>query len=310
MFRIGADGTGYALLREFAGGEYDGRTPYGNLTLDGSTLYGTTAGGGDSDYGTVFTMNADGTGFTLLHEFAGGVDDGSHPRCSLTLDGSTLYGMTRNGGDDDRGTVFRMNADGTGYALLHEFTGPLGANPHGSLTLSGTTMYGMTRYGGDSNYGTVFKINADGTGFMLLHEFTDGADDGRDPHGNLTLIGSALYGMTRLGGDNGYGTLFRMNADGTDFTLLHEFTGTQGVSPYGSLTRYGTTLYGMTMYGGAYEGGIIFSLGLDPQTIPGPFSLLFFGTGVVGIFGFASRRRICARFPDGPVSGTERQGQS
>jgi uncharacterized repeat protein (TIGR03803 family) len=66
----------------------------------------------------------------------------------------------------------------------------------------------MTNYGGDDGAGTIFKINADGTGFTLLHEFADGSDDGSNPMGSLTLVGSTLYGMTPYGGDDGAGTIF------------------------------------------------------------------------------------------------------
>jgi uncharacterized repeat protein (TIGR03803 family) len=54
----------------------------------------------------VFNINTNGTGFSLLHEFAGGGSDGRDPYGDLTLSGSTLYGMTYYGGDSDSGTVF------------------------------------------------------------------------------------------------------------------------------------------------------------------------------------------------------------
>ena len=82
--------------------------PYGSLTLSGSTLYGMTAGGGSNNFGTAFQMNTNGTDFTLLHTFTGGGSDGSFPYGSLTLDGSTLYGMTGFGGVNNLGTVFSI----------------------------------------------------------------------------------------------------------------------------------------------------------------------------------------------------------
>jgi uncharacterized repeat protein (TIGR03803 family) len=119
--------------------------------------------------------------------------------------------MTLLGGDKNSGTVFKMNTDGTGFSLLHEFAGggSDGANPYyGSLTLSGSTLYGMTYAGGDKNSGTVFKMNTDGTGFSLLHEFAGGVHDGRSPYGSLTLDGATLYGMTLYGGSSDLGTVF------------------------------------------------------------------------------------------------------
>ena len=112
---------------------------------------------------------------TILHNFIGN-SDGWTPWGSLTLSGSTLYGMTNRGGSSgDRGTVFRVNTDGTGYAKLRTFTGGAsdGSYPYGSLTLSGSKLYGMTGSGGSVNWGTIFSINTDGTGFGLLHTFAD-----------------------------------------------------------------------------------------------------------------------------------------
>jgi len=56
------------------------------LTLDSGKLYGMTWAGGDSNCGTVFSLDTDGSNFTLLHEFAGGSDDGENPHASLTCE--------------------------------------------------------------------------------------------------------------------------------------------------------------------------------------------------------------------------------
>jgi len=200
IFKINTDGTGYDPLREFvAGNTDDGFYPHGSLTLSGSTLYGMTYSGGDYGGGVIFKINTDGTGYDHLHEFAGWPDDGQAPRGSLTLSGSTLYGMTSSGGDDYYGVIFKMNIDGTGYGLLHEFAGGAddGRYPSGSLTISGSTLYGMTSSGGDygDGYGdgVVFKVNTDGSGYDLLKEFGEGPNDGDSPWGSLTLSGSTLY---------------------------------------------------------------------------------------------------------------------
>ena len=146
-------------MREFAGDPGDGENPYGDLTLDGTTLYGMTLTGGANDEGVIFKINTDGTGYTHLREFAGTPGDGGIPYGDLTLNGTTLYGMTYSGGANNEGVIFKMNTDGTGYTHLREFAGNPGdgENPSGSLTLDGTTLYGMTQYGGASDMGVVFS---------------------------------------------------------------------------------------------------------------------------------------------------------
>ena len=60
-----------------------------------NTLYGATESGGRSNRGTIFKLQTDGTGFTVLKDFSGG--DGERP-CCLTLSGTTLYGAAAIGG--------------------------------------------------------------------------------------------------------------------------------------------------------------------------------------------------------------------
>ena len=215
IFSVNTDGSGYTILHTFAGYPSDGYSGPGSLTLLNGALYGMTYEGGASAYnnGTIFKMNIDGSGFTILHSFFGGVADGGNPFGSLTLSGGAFYGMTTMGGTRNQGTVFKINVDGSGFALLHSFDNTFatdGYNPDGSLILSGSTLYGMTLFGGTGGRGTVFSVNTDGSGFTVMHPFTSSAGDGAGPYGDLTLLNGALYGMTPFGGADGAGTLFRL----------------------------------------------------------------------------------------------------
>ncbi len=277
IFKINTNGTGFVLLHSFTGSAEDGSTPYGSLILKGSTLYGMTYNGGTSNYGTIFKINTNGTGFVLLHSFTGSAEDGSSPYGSLILKGSALYGMTFYGGTTGWGTIFKINTNGTGFALLHTFIGPTsdGGCPFGSLIRKGSTLYGMTQWGGSSNWGTIFKINTNGTGFVVLHSFAGGASDGIHPSGELILKGSALYGMSAggIGGGTDYeGTIFKINTNGTGYALLHTFIGgaSDGRYPFGSLILKGSTLYGMTQNGGTSNSGTIFTI----KTIGTGFELI------------------------------------
>jgi len=272
VFSVKTDGSDFTLLHEFAGGGTDGRTPYGDVLLASGKLYGMTYRGGDSNYGTVFSMNLDGSGFTLLHEFATGTTNGIYPYGNLVMDSGVLYGMT-NGGTGG-GKIFSIDPDGTDFTILHTFTGGAddGTSPYGSLIVDSGTLYGMTRFGGEnSSRGTVFAMDTDGTDFTLLHEFAGGVDDGQEPNASLFIDSGTLYGMTYSGGDLNYGTLFSIETDGTDFTLLHEFA---GGNDDGSYPTYNTplisagTLYGMTTNGGNSNYGTIFSMGLSSGSVP------------------------------------------
>ncbi len=172
----------------------DGSSPNSPLVLAGSALYGTTSAGGSNNDGTVYSINTDGSGYAVLHQFSHMPGDAYNPRSPLILSGSTLYGTTVEAARSN-GTVFKINTNGTGFAILYGFglTAADGYNPYGPLTLSGSTLYGTTKFGGSNSYGTVFRVNTDGTGYQVLYNFA-GAN-GAYPSGSLILSGSALYGI-------------------------------------------------------------------------------------------------------------------
>lgn len=268
------------ILRSFSGGDNDGSKPYGSLVLSGSTLYGMTqAGGGSGCYGsgcgTIFSMNMDGSNYRILHTFARGEGDGYDPLGSLVLSGSTLYGMTSDGGYGG-GIIFSIKIDGTNYRILHTFddTKREGYSPFGSLILSGSTLYGMTSYGDSGS--TIFSIGTDGSNFRVLHWLVGGYGDGAWPQGDLVLSGSTLYGMTMNGGSSGCdgdgcGTIFSIDTEGSNYRILHSFYSDKGdgIIPLGSLTLSDSTFYGMTASGGGGSGcddvmcGTIFSIDTD-----------------------------------------------
>lgn len=137
---------------------------------------------------------------------------GGLPRGSLLeLDG-VLYGTTTDGGSNsNRGIVFRINSDGSGYEILHNFAGGSadGADPFaGDLVAFGDTLYGLTQFGGTNNYGTLFELNTNGGDFAVLHSFRGGSTDGRYPYGGLEIADGVLYGMTANGGPSDLGTVF------------------------------------------------------------------------------------------------------
>ena len=122
-------------------------------------------------------------------------------------------------------------------------------------------LYGDTNDGGTSNYGTVFKLSKSAKE-TVLYIFTGGSDGG-DPYADLIRDASGnLYGTTFLGGESGYGTVFRLDTSGT-LTTLHSFSGgaTDGCSPFGGLLRdKAGNFYGTTYYCGSSNHGTVFKV--------------------------------------------------
>jgi len=274
LFKLDTDGTGFETLHTFFEAAYDccgaltnadGAYPAELIPLE-TTLYGLASFGGHSGNGTVFKVNTDGTGFATLHTFSVTLTNaaGSHTNSDgvnptgLALLGNSLYGTTSGGGSSGRGTLFKLNTDGTGFVTLLNFGG---TTTFSHVIALGGQLYGITEFDGNPRTGTPFSVNADGSAFTVLHNLTTGTsgpmvasdhtvfwgdygsivgintngtgltvlhnfsptllvnDDGTHPNG--VLSGNTLYGATVTGGDSGKGTVFKVNTDGTGFSALH-----------------------------------------------------------------------------------------
>ena len=275
VFKINTDGSGFVTIYSFSaytpGTNSDGASPVGSLVLSGNTLYGTaSAGGSANSFGTIFKVNTDGTGFTNLHTFGStSVQDPSFPLAGMVLSGSTLYGTTSSGGGSGaQGTVFKIDTSGNAFAIVHTFpatvsgTNSDGAAPKARLVLSGNVLYGTASAGGLGGKGTVFSLNTVDSSFTNLYNFTNGVD-GSTPVAELAVSGGTLYGTASAGGTNfpGYGTVFKLNTDGTGFADLYEFAqGVGGSQPAGGLLLSGSTLFGTTQHTSGGAGGTVFKL--------------------------------------------------
>jgi autotransporter-associated beta strand protein/uncharacterized repeat protein (TIGR03803 family) len=269
VFKLNKDGTGFAILRNFSTNGTDGQNPYSGVVegADGD-LYGTTYGGGSNGVGTVFKLNKDGIGYTVLRVFNNADGNGRNPAASLieASDGD-LYGTTHDFGSTNFGTVFKLHKDGTGFTVLRSFTtnGADGHSPYSEvIEASDGDLYGTTFAGGTNNGGTVFKLHKDGTGYTILRIFSSTGNDGHSPYGGLVEgRDGSLYGSTQTGGNNNLGTLFKLNRDGTGYSMLHSMTnsGGDGRNPRGNLLQASDgAFYGTTESGGSNLVGTIFRL--------------------------------------------------
>ncbi|MCX6353520.1 MAG: hypothetical protein NTZ78_01295 [Candidatus Aureabacteria bacterium] len=218
VFSIQSGGSDYRKLHNFCDPaiDHDGEEAWGAILIHEGVLYGMTRIGGAHDGGIIFSMNPDGSGYKKLHDFGDPAiaDDGVNPFGSLISDGAKLYGMTAEGGSgqggaNKKGTIFSVTTDGSGYTILHNFTGSAtdGGSPYGDLTFVDDTLYGMTFDGGAlgaaPGYGVIFSLNLDGSDFTVVHNFAGAPDDGRAPLGSLLLSANTLYGTTMYGGSYG-----------------------------------------------------------------------------------------------------------
>jgi uncharacterized repeat protein (TIGR03803 family) len=82
----------------------------GSLTLAGSTLYGSGNG--------IFSFDLNTDTETILHTFSADGSEGKLPYGPLLLSGSTLYGMTYQGGTNNTGVIFSLTVPEPASASL------------------------------------------------------------------------------------------------------------------------------------------------------------------------------------------------
>jgi uncharacterized repeat protein (TIGR03803 family) len=251
----------------------DGANPQAALVQgNDGYFYGTTSAGGENGYGTVFKMSASGE-LTSLYSFGSVQDtnglpqDGSGPNGLVQGSDGYFYGTTQYGGAYTvpfglgYGTVFRISTNGV-LTSLYSF----GAQDTNGVILDSTYPAGGLVQGSDGYFygttsgtrrssGTVFSISSNGV-LTTLYRFT-GGNDGANPRAALVQGSDGdFYGMTSAGGENGYGTVFKMSASGM-FTVLCSFDAASP-SPYSWVQGNDGCFYGITLV----------SFGLP---IPGPF---------------------------------------
>jgi uncharacterized repeat protein (TIGR03803 family) len=252
----------FTVLHAFTGGAGEGANPYAGLIHDeAGNLYGTTLNGGLWQHGTVFKLDPAGVVTTLYSFERRG--DGNKPYGGLVRDSAgDLFGMTPTGIGDkvSDGIIYRISASGK-EAKPHVFTGPPsdGLRPYGGLIRDQGTFYGTTSVGGSVDQGTVFSLS-NGREIVLYSFNTHSGDgDGANPEGTLVRDEAGnLYGTTLQGGNDSFGTVFRLDSTGNE-TILHAFSIADGSPGPGLMLDQLGNLYGTTN-GGSSGDGTLFEM--------------------------------------------------
>jgi uncharacterized repeat protein (TIGR03803 family) len=246
-------GTGLKAIRIFhslefppgyGGGSADGFYPSGKLLLDGDYLYGTTEQGGalgSGKSGTIFRIDLKNNNpfdnYKVLHNFEAAKKNGvvqpyarapigenyyTNPyanRYSGLIKGSDgyLYGVRRDGGDFNAGTIFRLKPDGNAYEILYSFPANQGTPAFELVEVDKGIFYGTTQAGGDYGQGSIFRFYLPKKQLLTIQSFSDSHWVGGVPSTALVFGHDKkdLYGGTRVPGDrnshdNAKGSVYRV----------------------------------------------------------------------------------------------------
>jgi len=251
-------GGALSVLHSFTN-DADGASPYAGLVqASPNTFYGANFDGGVALNGTLFKITSTGA-FSPVYSFGGG-DDGANPLAALVQgsDGK-LYGTASTGGTNGLGALFSLTTNGV-FTPLWSFHSIEGSQPVGPLVPgSDGNLYGLTCTGGTNDLGTVFSLTTNGVLTPLVSfDYSLGA---YPSNGLVQASDGTFYGTASAGGTNGgWGTVFRVTAEGT-LTPLHSFNYEDGACPVGGLVQATDgNLYGTTSRGGIGGEGTVFQI--------------------------------------------------
>lgn len=206
IFRINNDGSGYKILCNL---NYTNAKDHGNLLKSNGTFFGVV---GNSSNATIFSLDTSGSNYHVIYNISSlgnvgkitlgpdgflygitqyaiykvdtsgnnyqvlkqfsGATDGSNLQSSLVFYNDYLYGVCASGGLNGLGTFFQIGKGGTGFKVLHHFSGADGANPASIMMASDNNFYGTTFYGGQYQRGTLFQYTTFGLVFKTLYHCT------------------------------------------------------------------------------------------------------------------------------------------
>lgn len=214
-----------------------------------------------------------------------------------------LYGMTRLGGANNLGSIFKTDVDGANCTILKDLISTDGTQPLGSLIkATDGKLYGLTSAGGASfSYGTIFQFDPITNIYSKKVNFNSTNGDG--PKGSLVQASNGkMYGMTFYGGVNDVGVIFQYDATTNTLVKKIDLSKANGSSPAGSLViATDGNMYGMTSVGGANNLGVLFQYNPNSNTYTKKidFTGITNGSGPVGSLVQAS---------DGKLYGMTRLG--
>lgn len=195
------------------------------------------------------------------------------PRGRLIYSGGYLFGASQIGGANGFGSIYRFDPNTGNFQINHSFTGGNGGaySSTGIYKATDNKLYGVT-YGGMNSEGTLFRIDQPGNTFETLRQFAL-ATGGKPDCAPIQASDGKLYGVTGSGGTSGFGGIYRVNTDGSGYSLIREFTGTigstrgKGVGCRGLVEGPGGMLYGCAFSGGnATDTGLFFVVSKDGVT--------------------------------------------
>ena len=190
----------------------DGGTPDSIVQGSDGNFYGTAQvsmeGNSEPNGGSVFSLTPTGT-IKVLHTFAAGPNknypNGNLPGLLTEGPDGKLYGEALFGGLGGcngycgSGVLFRVNRDGSGFQVIHEYCSAANCadGVGGGALFAGTdgNLYGTTFSGGANGVGTIFRVTVATGKYEVVFDFSVSLS-GADPSNLVVAKDGTFWGLS------------------------------------------------------------------------------------------------------------------
>ncbi len=247
--------SGLPILTGFGTTTESGSNSGFTLGIDTYLYGGVSHTNGGSSAGGIIRMLPGGTP-SLVYQFTGGTN-GTFP-VAPPIQGTdfNLYGVTKDYGNTGYVYQIVMNTS-TGTGTLG-WVHPLPSGSSAALIVGSDGNYYGTYSNGSfstnpkggiipspNGYGGIFQVTPAGAigWYYNLNPFSTnngGNGDGSNPIGAVMQAADGnLYGTASGGGTNATagGLIFKIAANGTGYTVIHNFVAAEGITPHGGLVQ-------------------------------------------------------------------------
>lgn len=242
-------------------------------------MYGLNPYGGTAFTGVLYRFNPATSALSELYNF-GIVEEGTNTVSLVLSSNGKLYGVNNKGGIYGGGTLFEMDPLTYEINPLVHFKPLVFASarvsqvannyssPHFLMEASNGKLYGRTNKGGAGN-GVIFEYDPATDVLTKKFEFDSNTGyNGGSIRGGLLEVNGKLYGVTRVSGPSGSGSLFEYDISSSSITVVADFDpeGITEVTSNLALASNGK-LYGTSTVGGLSNNGTIFEYDIATETI-------------------------------------------
>lgn len=176
-----------------------------------------------------------------------------------------LYTTIFNDGTQNKGSVFKITPSGavtTIYDFCSQTSCADGFSPMSGVTLGfDGNFYGTTQAGGTGTAhpaGTVFRLTPLG-GLTTLHTFANGNDEGQPTFPPIQGQDGNFYGVSETVFNGEFGAAYKVSATNV-FSVLSDFTATNGNDPNMPIQGTDGNFYGTTVFGGSKNFGVVYKM--------------------------------------------------